>query len=42
MDRIRNEHVRGTTSVVQVSNKITEKRLKWHGHVKRMKEEHIV
>ena len=27
---------------VQVSKKITEKRLKWYGHVRRMKEEHIV
>ena len=41
-DKIRNEHIRGTTRVVQGSNKITEKRLKWYGHVMRMKEEHIV
>ena len=36
-DKIRNEHIRGTTRVLQASKKITEKRLKW-----RMKEEHIV
>ena len=42
MDKIRNEHIRGTTRVVQASKKITEKRLKWYGHVRRMKEEHIV
>ena len=41
-DKIRNEHISGTTGVVQASKKITEKRLKWHGHVRRMKEEHIV
>ena len=41
-DKIRNEHIRGTTRVVQASKKITEKRLKWYGHVGRMKEEHIV
>ena len=41
-DTIRNEHIRGTTRVVQASKKITEKRLKWYGHVRRMKEEHIV
>ena len=41
-DKIRNEHIRGTTRVVQASTKITEKRLKWYGHVRRMKEEHIV
>ena len=40
-DKIRNEHIRGTARVVQASKKITEKRLKWYGHVRRMKEEHI-
>ena len=39
-DQIRNEHIRGTTRVVQASKKITEKRLKWYGHVRRMKLEH--
>ena len=29
-DKIRNEHIRGTTRVVQASKKITEKRLKWY------------
>ena len=28
-DKIRNEHIRGTTRVVQACKKITEKRLKW-------------
>ena len=28
--------------MVQASKNITDKRLKWHGHVRRMKEEHIV
>ena len=41
-DKIRNEHIRGTTRVVQASKKITEKRLKWYGHVRRMKEECLV
>ncbi len=41
-DKIRNEHIRGTTRVLQASKKITEKQLKWYGHVRRMKEEHIV
>ena len=41
-DNIRNELTRGTTRVVQASKKNTEKRLKWYGHVRRMKEEHIV
>ena len=42
MDKVRNEHIRGTTRVVQAFKKITEKRLKRFGHVRRMKEEHIV
>ena len=41
-DKIRNEHIRWTTRVVQASKKLAEKRLKWYGHVRRMKEEHIV
>ena len=41
-DKIRNKHIRGPTRVVQTSTLITEKRLKWFGHVRRMKEEHIV
>ena len=41
-DKIRNDHIRITPRVVQASKKITEKRLKWYGHVRRMKEEHIV
>ena len=39
---IRNEHIRGTTRVVQASKKITEKLLKWYGNVMRMKKQHIV
>ena len=41
-DKVRNEHIRGTTRVVQASKKITEKRLKWDGHLRIMKEEHIL
>ena len=40
--KIRSEHNRGTTIVVQASNKMPEKRLKLYGHVMMMKEEHIV
>ena len=28
-DKVRNEHIRGTTKVAQAYKKITEKRLKW-------------
>ena len=44
-DKIRNEHIRGTTKVVQASRKITERRLKLYGlygHVMRMEEDHVV
>ena len=40
--KVRNEHIRGTTKVVQASRKITERRLKWYGHVMRMEEDHVV
>ena len=36
-DHIQSEHIRGTPRVVQASKKITEQRLKWYGHVRRMK-----
>ena len=41
-DKIRNEHIRGTTKVAQASRKITERKLKWYGHVMRMEEDHVV
>ena len=40
--KIGNEHIRGTTSVVQASKKITERRLHWYGHVMRRDDEHIL
>ena len=40
-DEIQNEHI-GGTKVVDVSKKITEKRLEWSGHVMRMTGEHVV
>ena len=41
-DKIRNEHIRGTTRVAQASKKITERRLIWYGHVTRRDGEHIL
>ena len=41
-DKIRNEHIRGTTRVAQASKKITERRLNWYGHVMRRGGEHIL
>ena len=41
-DKIRNEHIRGTTRVAQASKKVTERRLNWYGHVMRRDGEHIL
>ena len=41
-DKIRNEHIRGTTGVAQASKKITERRLNWYGHVMRRDDKHIL
>ena len=42
MDRIRNERIRGTTKVVEVSKKAQERRLMWYGHVVRREENHVL
>ena len=39
LNKIRNERIRGTTKVGEITKKIHERRLKWHGHVLR-REEH--
>ena len=41
-DKFRSEHIRGKTKVVQASRKITERILKWYGHVMRMEGDHVV
>ena len=41
-DKMRNKHVRGSVKVAPVIKKITEKRLKWCGHVKRREEGHVL
>ena len=38
-DRIRNERIRGTTKVGDISKKVQESRLKWYGHELRREEE---
>ena len=39
LDRIRNERIRGTTKLGEISKKLQESRLKWYGHVLRSEEE---
>ena len=41
LDRIRNERIRGTTKVGEISNKVQESRLKWYGHVLRREDEYV-
>ena len=41
LDRNRNERIRGTTKVGEISKKVHESRLKWYGHVLRREDEHV-
>ena len=41
LDKIRNERIRRTTKVVEITKKLQERRMKWYGHVIR-REEHYV
>ena len=41
LDRIRNERIRGTTKVGEISKKVQESRLKWCGHVLRREDEYV-
>ena len=41
LDRIRNEIIRGTTKVGEISKKVQESRLKWYGHVSRREDEYV-
>ena len=41
MDRIRNERIRGTTKVGEISMKVQESRLKWYGYVLRREDEYV-
>ena len=41
LDRIRNERIRGTTKVGEISNKGQETGLKWCGHVLRREDKYV-
>ena len=41
LDRIRNERIRGTTKVGEISKKLQESRLKWYGHVLTGEDEYV-
>ena len=40
-DKIRNELIRGTVKVLEVSKKAQERRLKWFGHVMRREDDFV-
>ena len=41
LDRIRNERIRGTTKVGEISKKVQESTLKWYGRVLRREDEYV-
>ena len=41
LDKIRNERIRGTQKVGEISKKVQESRLKWYGHVLRREYEYV-
>ena len=41
MDRVRNERIRGTIKVTEISKKIQERRLQWYGHVMRREDDYV-
>ena len=41
LGRIRNERIRGTTKVGEISKKVQESRLKWYGHVSIREDEYV-
>ena len=41
MDRIRNERIRGTAKMVEISKKVQESRSTWYEHVLRREEEYV-
>ncbi|KAM3955317.1 uncharacterized protein ACR2FA_010780 [Aphomia sociella] len=41
-DKVRNEYVRGSFKVAPITEKISESRLRWYGHVIRRSNSHVV
>ena len=40
-DRIKNDFIRGTVKVTEISKKLQERRLQWFGHVMRREEDSV-
>ena len=41
LDRIKNERIKGTIKVTEISKKVQERRLQWYGHVMRKDEDYV-
>ena len=41
IDRIKNDYIRGTVKVAEVTKKMQERRLQWYGHVMSREEESV-
>ena len=41
LDKVRNERIRGTTKVGEITKKVQERRLKWHERVMRREENYL-
>ena len=41
LDHVRNEHIRGTIKVTEISKKMQERRLRWLGHVMRREADYV-
>ena len=41
LDKIRNEKIRGSPKVGEISKKVQERRMRWYGHVMRRDEEYV-
>ena len=41
LDRIRNERIRGTTKLGEISKKVQESSMKWYGYVLRREDEYV-
>ena len=41
MDRIRNERIRGTAKMGEISKNVQERMFKWYGHFKRRDEQYV-
>ena len=41
LDKIRNERIRGSTEVGEISKKVKERRIRWYGYVMRRDGEYV-